>query len=295
MHVRPVLFRQSQLRRAAAATVFAVASASALQAQQSDFLAGPKTVQFDLASLEPTTLPDSPGTVAAALAQPAADSSSFDTTSAAPQITRQPSLNPNQPPAQPSVARPTDMNIIPGQTGPHQTVHDKLVGSARDSITPFSFGGYLISAGYSQLVDSSPNYDGPTAPAFGQRFGAATARGVSQNLFYKGAMASILHQDPRYYQLGSQQPFVKRVLYAGTRVLVGRTDSGRTTPNLALLTGYLGAAFLTRAYYPSRNQTVGDNLATFGSSIGGSAIGFEVNEFIPNVLQVVHLKKVLNP
>ena len=244
------------------------------------------------ASLEPATaLPEAPGV----------SSSSTEAVSrdAFGQIANQkegsqPSLNPLQRLANPRVPTATDVTIAPGQVAPHQTAKDKLLGSIRDSISPFSLAGELISAGYSQGIDSSPNY-GQDISAFGQRVGASVARGTSQNIFSEGVMASLLHEDPRFYQLGSKQNFFKRVVYAGTRPLIGRTDSGRTTPNFAALSGYLGAAALAQVYYPPPNQGVTQVMQTWGTGIGGAALGDEVTEFLPDVLQFLHLKRVTHP
>lgn len=183
------------------------------------------------------------------------------------------------------------MTVAPGQIAPRQTIHDKLLGSVRDSISPFSLAGELISAGYSQGIDSSPNY-GRDVTAFGQRVGASVARGTSQNLFSEGVLASVLHEDPRYYQLGSKQNFFKRVIYAGTRPVIGRTDGGHTTINVSIVGGYLGAAALAQTYYPERNQGFSNVLQTWGTGIGGNAIGDEVTEFLPDVLQFLRLKHV---
>lgn len=190
----------------------------------------------------------------------------------------------------PRVANAHDMTISPGQTAPKQTIRDKMVGSVIDAVSPYSFGGYIISGSYTHLTNGSPNF-GAGIAAYGQRVGSATARGVSQNLFYEGATASIFHEDPRYYVMGSGHPFFKRLFYAGTRPLITRTDGGRSTPNLALLTGYLGAAALTKVYYPPLNQGFNQTLQTYGGSIGGAAIGYVVSEFLSDTLQIVHLKK----
>ena len=186
------------------------------------------------------------------------------------------------------------MSIAPGQVAPHQTVGDKVLGSVRDTVSPFTLIGELISASYSQGTNGLPNY-GTDGGAYLQRLGAAVARGTSQDLFYEGVMASVLHEDARYYELGSKQNFFKRLVYAGTRPVITRTDGGRTTPNLALLTGYLGAAALTPVYYPEQNHNGTDVLSTYGGSVGGAAIGDVVTEFLPDVLQFLHLKIVVHP
>ncbi len=203
----------------------------------------------------------------------------------------QPSLNPLQRLATPRVPTPTDVAVAPGQIGPHQRAQDKLVGSLRDSISPFSIAGEIISAGYSHAFDRSPNY-GRDSGAFGQRLGASVARGTSQKIFSEGVMAAVLREDPRYYQLGSKQKLFKRIVYAGTRPVIGRTDGGRSTINLALLGGYLGASALAQTYYPDRNQGISSVMKTWGTGVGGAAIGDELAEFLPDVLQFVRLKRV---
>ena len=190
-------------------------------------------------------------------------------------------------PKHPSASTPV---ISPGEIAPSQTVGDKFVLSLRNSISPFSLAGDVISAGYSHLTNGSPNY-GTDGNAFAQRFGAAVARGSSQSIFSAGVMAPILHEDPRYYQLGRGHSIVNRGVYAATRVLVTRRDDGRKTPNLSLLSGYLGSAILTETYYPPKNTSFTEIASTYGSSLGGAALGNLVTEFLSDTLQIVHLRK----
>ena len=194
------------------------------------------------------------------------------------------------PPVRPSVAGPYQMTIGAGQVGPALTNRQKVIGGVRDSISPFTFAGEVISAGYSHVTNGSPNY-GTDSLAFGSRAGASFARGTSQNIFTEAALAPLLHEDVRYYQLGHTVPFFERLFYAGTRPLITRTDGGHRTPNVALLGGYLGAAYLTRTYNPVLNQSNSEVLKIYGTSIGGAAIGNVVTEFLPGFLQVLHLSK----
>ena len=195
----------------------------------------------------------------------------------------------NQTDARPG-ARPIDMIVAAGERAPRQSGRDKVVASFRSTISPYSLGGELISAGYSQAVDGRPRF-GTDRGAFGERLGAAAIRGTSQTLFSSGVLAVILREDPRYYVLGRSEPFGKRVLYSVTRPLVTRTDNGHRTANIALLGGYLGAAALTPTYYPARNRSAGDVLVTFGASIVGSAVGDAVHEFMPDVVRWTHLRR----
>ena len=91
--------------------------------------------------------------------------------------------------------------------------------------------------------------------------------------------------------MGRGHNILKRAVYAATRVVISRTDSGRTTPNIALIAGDAAGAAITIPYYPAKNTTFSEVAETFGGSIGGSALGFVVTEFIGDALQYAHLKK----
>lgn len=74
-------------------------------------------------------------------------------------------------------------------------------------------------------------------------------------------------------------------------MFVTRTDSGHATPNISLIGGNLAGAALTNTYYPRLNQGFNQTAMTFGSSLGGSAIGLVFSEFYGDALRIAHLKK----
>ena len=167
---------------------------------------------------------------------------------------------------------------------------EKLILGARDLYSPANVGGFIISAGYSHLVNGQPNY-GTDKGAFGQRLGAAALRNTTQGIFTDGVFAVIFHQDPRYFGEGRSYSVVHRALYAATRPIIVRTTNGTgSTVNSSLLVGYAAAAVLNNAYYPAINRNVKDTFASYGGSIGGAALGFLVNEFTDDALQILHLK-----
>jgi hypothetical protein len=192
--------------------------------------------------------------------------------------------------AVPDIASRTRKDIAPGQQAPRLTVGDKILLGFRSSVTPFSMLGWAFSAGYSQAINGSPNY-GTNGKAFAQRLGASAARNESEGVFSDALMAPIFHEDPRYYEMGRGHSFGKRFLYAATRTVITRTDDGQAAPNYALFAGNVAGAALTNAYYPSQNRGFANTAKTFGSSIGGSAIGFIVTEFYTDALEMVHLRK----
>ena len=188
------------------------------------------------------------------------------------------------------MAAPSDKFIAPGQQAPTLSARDKFVMGAKDSITPFSAASWLASASWSHLTNGSPNY-GTDRGAFGQRLGAAAIRDISEDFFSTSIMANVFREDPRYYKMGRGHSIGRRVVYAATRAIITRSDSGRSTPNFALLSGNLAGSILTNAYYPPSNHGFKETSEIFFGSIGGSALGFGVSEFLSDGLEIVHLKK----
>ena len=180
------------------------------------------------------------------------------------------------------IASKYSMVISAGFQAPAWTAHDKFIGGLRDVVSPISLAGDIFSAGYSHVTNGQPNY-GTNGEALGKRVGATFARDSAETFLAESVMPVILHEDPRYYVEGPQYNFFHRTLYAITRPIITRTDSGHATLNGALLIGYAGACGLDYAYYPQINTNFKDTASTFGGSIGGAAIGDVVVEFVDDL------------
>jgi hypothetical protein len=224
-------------------------------------------------------LPDSPG--ASLNSTSAASSSNTDTTGAF--------FDPSCGTHSQHAAR-LQMTIAPNEVAEPMPVGAKILGGIKDAVSPFSAAGWVVAAGWSHLIDSSPNY-GTNGKAYAQRLGAAAARNVSETIFSESLFAPVFREDPRYFIMGKGHNVVRRAVYAATRSVVTRTDSGHATPNFSLLAGNAAGAALTVTYYPAQNTTFSEVARTFGGSVGGSTLGFVFSEFIGDVLQAVHLKK----
>jgi len=182
------------------------------------------------------------------------------------------------------------LTVYQGEIADPMTVSDKVKGGLKSSVSLFSMAGWIASAGYEQLNNGIPNY-GTDSGAFGQRLGIGAIHGISNGVFSNSLFAPIFHQDPRYYVMGSGHPFLKRLVYAVTRPIISRTDSGHLTPNFALFAGNGAGAALTVIYYPAQNTTFKEVSKTFGTSLAGSAFGFVVDEFVIDALVDHRLKK----
>jgi hypothetical protein len=201
------------------------------------------------------------------------------------------SLSPDSLPEEPMEGQVAPIHtkyILPDMSAQPIDGRDKVIIGLKDSYSPMNFGGMSASAGYEQLRNGQPNY-GTDRGAFGERLGAAAIRETTQGVFTDAIFAPLLHEDPRYYVEGSQYSIIHRVLYAVSRPLITRTDSGRRTLNGALLMGYASSTLLTNTYYPVINRNVRDNFSSFGGSLGGAALGFLLSEFSSSLWHKVHL------
>jgi len=189
-----------------------------------------------------------------------------------------------------SVAPKYAMTIEADQTAQSLTARDKAIMGLRDLYSPMNFAAMFASAGYEQVLNGSPNY-GTDRGAFGERLGAAAIRETTQGLFYEVVLSPMFHIDARYYVEGPRHGFFHRVVYAGTRVLIAKTDSGHNTINSPLLLGYAASTALNPVYYPQINRNFKDTASEYGGSLGGAALGFLISEFSDSMLKAVHIRK----
>ncbi len=193
------------------------------------------------------------------------------------------------PPAQAHVKSRLDKQVEPHETAPRLGVGGKILLGMRATVAPIAVAGWVATASVQQARESRPNYPN-TIGGYGQRLGAGAARAASDTIITDSVLSPIFREDPRYYKLGVGHGVWERTRYAVSRVFVTRTDSGKPTPNFALLIGDVAGASLTQLYYPQVNRGVGDVAKTYGTSLLGAGIGFCVREFIGKWLYAIHLK-----
>jgi hypothetical protein len=178
--------------------------------------------------------------------------------------------------------------IMPDMRAQRITARDKVIIGLKGTYSPMNFSGIIFAAGYEQLRNGQPNY-GTDSGAFGERLGAAGIRGTTQGVFTDSVFAPLLHEDPRYYVQGNQYGIMHRALYALTRPVITRTDSGRRTINGAQLLGYAASTALNNAFYPASNRNVKDNVEAYAGSIGGSALSSLLIEFTASMWHKLHI------
>ena len=127
-------------------------------------------------------------------------------------------------------------------------------------------------------------------PALGKGvdgFYAYTWRGFldkSDNTYLSAwLLASALHEDTRYYALGSPHRIVTRALYVISRQAVTRTYGGRDFPNFAGLGGKVLTQVVSRTYYPTSATSFSVLATKFGYSVMRDVAFSTVREFYPDI------------
>jgi len=96
------------------------------------------------------------------------------------------------------------------------------------------------------------------------------------------ALPTILHQDERYYAMGTGGWF-KRAIYAASRILITPGYNGHNTFNASEVFGRGIAQGISGFYYPSSDRTAGALATKYGWAIGRDALTNVFREFWPDI------------
>ncbi len=160
------------------------------------------------------------------------------------------------------------------------TAKQKFTIASKDSFDYPLLGLAAFIAAYGQLDNAHPEF-GQGWAGYGRRVGTSYADQAIGNMMTEGIFPSLLHEDPRYFRRGHGSVW-SRTVYAASRVLVTRTDSGGTRFNFSEVLGNATGTAISNAYYPD-NRDVGDNVEKLGSQIGIDAASQVLKEFWPDI------------
>jgi len=118
---------------------------------------------------------------------------------------------------------------------PPLSAKQKFSVVARSSFDYVEYPWYGFLAGISQAENSEPGF-GQGFGGYGKRFASAFADGTIENFMVGAVLPSLLHQDPRFFQL-REGSFTHRAGYAVSRIFVTRTDSGDAQFNYSEIVG----------------------------------------------------------
>jgi len=161
-------------------------------------------------------------------------------------------------------------------------VRDKWRLFVKETLDPYTFAASAAGAAMSQWRNGDPKYGQGVQPYF-QRFGAAQADVTTQNFFSDAVLASLLHEDPRYFREGPGHSILHRIGYATSRAVITRKDSGRNGFNFSGILGMGLGIVLSNAYYPPASVNADEMEERTATSLSAAALGNLLPEFWPDV------------
>ena len=165
---------------------------------------------------------------------------------------------------------------------PPLSPEQKFKVTARGLFDPFEFVLVGFVAGLNQ-ADNSKNSYGQGMQGYGKRYATAYGDNLIENFLANAALPSVLHQDPRYYQLG-HGGFLRRSWHAVSRVIITRSDHGQSQPNYSELGGAMAAAAIsTYSYHPQSDRGIGNVVSVWGTQMAWDAATYVIKEFWPDL------------
>jgi hypothetical protein len=159
----------------------------------------------------------------------------------------------------------------------------KFVLFFRSASDPWPFVLNAVGAGIDQAQNSFPEY-GQGVQGYAKRFGAAYTDYFTGNLLGNAVLASVLKEDPRYFQKG-QGSFMSRFFWAAGSSVWCRRDNGTWGPNYANVMGNLMGAAVSNLYYPESDRTAGQTIERGFTVTAQAIIGSEIIEFWPDMVR----------
>ena len=181
---------------------------------------------------------------------------------------------------------------------PPLTTRQKYAVVLRSNFDYVQYPWFAFLSAISQAQNSEPGY-GQGWQGYGKRFGSALADGSIENFMTGAILPSLLRQDPRYFQLGHGS-FRHRTLYAMSRNLITRGDSGKNEFNYSeVVGGALSAAISTYSYHPKghyvttttpgvldyipSDRTLTNTAKVWGTQYAYDTLTVVVKEFWPDI------------
>jgi hypothetical protein len=155
----------------------------------------------------------------------------------------------------------------------------KLSAKTMTDPVTISFIGAIALIG--QARNSDPSY-GQGLQGYGKRYGTFYADTGIGTLMTTSVFPTLLHQDPRYFQLGSGGTW-HRAKYSISRIFVTRADSGAVQFNYSEIVGTAVAAGISNAYHPQNQRTLGNTVSVWGTDIGLNMMCNVAKEFWPDI------------
>jgi len=122
--------------------------------------------------------------------------------------------------------------------------------------------------------------------AYAKRYATTFSDDVIATFMTTGVMPTLLHQDPRYFQLGEGSAW-HRATYAASRSFVTLGRSGQSQFNYSDVTGNFIAAGVSNLYHPAEDRSWADTLTRWETQMLWDVLSDELKEFWPDIRRMI--------
>ncbi|NYF79863.1 hypothetical protein [Granulicella arctica] len=191
-----------------------------------------------------------------------------------------------------------NFNAVLGGTAVPLSPKQKMRAAFRSAIDPYQFGLAFVTSGYGQATDSHSSIDpdgfrhgyGQGWSGFGKRYGASFADQFDGTIIGNGILPILLHQDARYYRMGTGS-FSKRFFYSLSTTVRCKGDNGKWQPNYSNVLGNIAAGGISNLYYPAADRGFGLTIEQGMTVTAEGAFGALLIEFYPDIRKHIHGKR----
>lgn len=152
-----------------------------------------------------------------------------------------------------------------------------------DPVTVSFIGGIALLG---QARNSDPTY-GQGFQGYDKRFATFYADTGIGTLMTTSVFPTLLHQDPRYFQLGKGSKW-HRALYAASRIFIAPSDHGDLQFNYSEIVGNAVAAGISNTYHPQSQRTLGNTVHVWGTDTMLNMLCNVAKEFWPDIRHKFH-------
>jgi hypothetical protein len=182
------------------------------------------------------------------------------------------------------------------------TPMQKLRASFRSAVDPYQFGLAAFTSLLGQAENSHTTYAaipgtnpvqytqlgfGQGWAGYGKRMGASYTDQFDGTIIGNGLFPILLHQDARYYRMGTGS-FRKRFLYAIGTTVYCKGDNGKWQPNYSNVLGNIAAGGISNLYYPAADRGFGLTIEQGLLVSAEGAFGALLIEFSPDISRHFH-------
>ena len=197
----------------------------------------------------------------------------------------QASEEPQQNQAFPNRPVPAARNLEPDTYEPI-TRAGRLRWYVRSVVGPESLAAGVFVAGY-QTARNQPSVWGTHWDGFGKRYGMRLSNIAVSNAI-QGSVGSLWGEDPRYFREGEGAPMGARLGHVVKGAFEAKYRDGHYGPNVSYYIGSVSGNFISNAWRPSEQTTVGATMNRVATGVLGKVVGNAFKEFWPDIHEHIH-------